>query len=133
MPKTTTEDFGDIGAIVAHNIKFDIKNPATGNPIGLRIELRPFTDPKIRSVQRKITDKRLKLAARRKDFNAEQLEQASYDQLIAAIVNWEWLGNANFKGEKLSFTDANARMLFDALPFIPAQIDEKLAEDEAFF
>jgi hypothetical protein len=131
-------DAGDFGAIEPHNVPLQIKHPKTGKYLGLTINLRWFGSDPVKSVQRSITDRRLKLSQRRKDFNAEQLENANFDQLIAAIEGWTWEKNAdgndaNIGGERPDFNAVNARNLFQRFPWIATQCDEKLAADEDFF
>lgn len=134
----TKSNDGDIGAIEAHNVPLQIKHPGNGKFIGLTINLRWFGSEPVRAVQRSITDRRLKLAQRRKDLNAEQLESTTYDQLIAAIDGWEWGKNADGNdasvgGERPAFNAVSARKLFEKFPWIATQCDEKLAASEDFF
>lgn len=130
---TKADKAGDLAAIQPHIVTLIVKSPRDGSETGLEIDLRSATSPEVRSVQRHLTDRRLQLAQRNKNFTAEQLESGTYDQLVAATVGWRWNGIANFNGEKLEFNARNVKTVYEAMPWIVKQVDEKLAEDEDFF
>lgn len=120
----------DIASITATERTVDIKHPANGEPIGLRVTLLPDSDAKVVAARRKFLNERLQ---RGKKITAEVIE-AQQTSLIAAAVNgWDWAGEATFRGEKPEFNEANLRKVLKELPWIKAQLDEELGDEAAFF
>lgn len=123
----------DLSLIMMNNVVLEILNPGSDKPLGLTVEIRSASSPEVRAVQRSITNRSLKLAKRGKLFTAEEVEENTYDQLCAAIVNWTWHDGATWAGETPSFDPKIAKTIFRKLPFVSSQIDDKLGEDAAFF
>ena len=120
----------DIATIVPTTRTIDILHPATKEPIGLRIDLRPESHPSVREAVRKITNDRLNLRGK---LSAERMEANRLDVLIASIDGWCWEGDTTFEGEKLAFAEPNVRKVLKKLPWIRDQVDIALAETEEFF
>lgn len=123
----------DLAAISAHSIKYAVKHPKTDAETGLILHLRWFGDEKVKSVQRDITNKQLKLSQRRKTFTAKELEASTVDQLVAAIEGWEWTNGATWHGEALDFNEHNVRKVLTEAAWLMRQVDEALANDADFF
>jgi hypothetical protein len=120
----------DIATIVPTTRTIDILHPATKEPIGLRIDLRPESHPAVREAVRKITNDRLNLRGK---LSAERMEANRLEVLIASIDGWSWEGDTTFEGEKLAFAEPNVRKVLKKLPWIRDQVDIALAETEEFF
>lgn len=120
----------DISTIVAAERAVDIKHPANGEPIGLRITLRPDTDPAVVAARRRFLNERL---ARRGKITAEKLEQQQNVVIAAAVAGWEWKGELTFEGSKPEFSETNLLKVLKKLPWVREQIDEELGDAAAFF
>lgn len=120
----------DIATIIPTTRTIDILHPATKEPIGLRIDLRPESHPAVREAVRKITNDRLNLRGK---LSAERMEANRLEVLIASIDGWSWEGDTTFEGEKLAFAEPNVRKVLKKLPWIRDQVDIALAETEEFF
>lgn len=120
----------DISSIVATERSVHIKHPATGEPIGLVITLRPDTDPVVVEARRRFLNDRL---AKRGKITAEKLEQQQNAVLIAAISGWTWEGDVTFEGAKPDFNPVNLAKVLKKLPWMREQIDEELGDNAAFF
>ena len=75
----------DISTIVAEPRTIEIKHPVTGEPIGLRVTLRPDSADEVQAVKRKLVNERL-----RRDLkpSAERIEENGYLLLDASISSW---------------------------------------------
>lgn|SRR5690606_35597947 len=120
----------DISNIVATPRIVDIKHPATGAPIGLKITLLPSSAEPVVAAQRRLLNERLQ---RHTKATAERLEQNGLALLEAAVSDWKWEGDLTFKGEKPPFNAVNLRKVITELPWIREQLDTELGNDAAFF
>jgi hypothetical protein len=108
-----------------------ITHPASGAPIGLTVNIRHTSDPKVQAVRRKHTDDLLKQG--RNKLTAEKADELGLQVLVAAIVSFEWAEEASFNGEQPQATEANVRKLFKAAPWIKDQVNDALGDESAFF
>lgn len=120
----------DISTITAAERTVQIKHPATGEPIGLVITLRPSSDPAVLAASRKFLNERLQRGSK---ITAEKLEVQKVAVITAAVSGWKWEGDAQYKGQQPEFTEATLRTILKDLPWVKAQIDEELGDDAAFF
>lgn len=121
----------DISSISPGTNVVEIVHPHTGDPIGLKITLRSQHSAEVQAVNRRITNDRLR--TRSKNITAEKLEAAGIEVLTAAIVKWEWEGDASFGGEKLECNPQNIRRVMREAPWIKAQVDDAFGNEAAFF
>lgn len=126
----------DLNNIAAVNRTIDILRPDNGEPVGLRIEIRPETSREVKAQQRKNTDKRLN--SQKKKLSAAWIEESYQSVLLAAVAGWEWGTDANgepanFRGEQPECTPDNVQEIFKALPWVAAQVREAFEDTEAFF
>ncbi len=121
----------DITNIKATSRKVEIVHPETEERIGLRINLLPDTDPKVKKVQRAVQDKQF--AKRKLKLTAAQLEANSFEQLVAAVDGWDWYGEADFNGEKPEFTEDNVRKVLEQAVFIREQLMDEFNNRESFY
>ncbi len=120
----------DISTLVAAPRVVDIKHPATGAPIGLKVTLRPDSAPEVLAEKRKLLNERLRHDVK---ATAERLEENSLTLLGAAVAGWEWEGDLTFEGSKPDFTPANLRKVLVKLRWVREQLDDEFGEDAAFF
>lgn len=120
----------DISSIVAAERAVDIKHPVNAEPIGLRITLRPDSDPAVVAARRKWLNERLQKGAK---ITAEKLEAQGLAVIVASISGWDWQGEATFEGQKPEFTASNAERLLKKLPWVKDQLDTELGDAAAFF
>jgi hypothetical protein len=126
----------DLSSITASANTVEIRHPATSEPIGLTINLRPPTHPDVKAVNRKLMNETLK--ARGGKLTAEKLEANSMDRLVAATESFAWGAGADgepasWNGEKLEATHANVRNVYTKAPWIKQQVDEALGDEASFF
>lgn len=120
----------DISTIIANERTIDILHPATKEPIGLTIKLRPESHPAVREAVRKTMNDRL---SGRGKITAERLEANRLEIIIAAVGGWAWQGDTNFEGSKPEFAEPNVRKVLKHLAWIKEQVDQALAETDEFF
>ena len=121
----------DISSIVATERVVEIKHPATDEPIGLTVTLRPDSHPEVKKARREWTNERLKRGGK---VDADKVEALNLSLVIAAVGGWDWGdGDLSFKGEKPDFTPANLRAVLKELPWVRTQLDEAAGDDAAFF
>ncbi len=120
----------DISTIVAAERAVEIKHPASGEPIGLRITVRPESDPAVVAARRRFLNDRLHRGGK---LTAEKLEQQQNAVIQAAVSGWDWQGELTFEGAKPEFSEANLARVLKRLPWVKQQLDEELGDTAAFF
>jgi hypothetical protein len=120
----------DISSITAAERTVDIKHPATGEPLGLKITVLPESDAKVQTARRKWLDERLQ---RGKKVTAAKVEAGQLLLIESAVSGWSWESELTFHGEKPEFTDANLRKVLKELSWVKTQLDEELGDEAAFF
>jgi hypothetical protein len=121
----------DIAGIKAETRTIEILHPATGEQIGLSIQLRPQSSAEVEKVKRKITNRRL--AQRTMKTTAASLEADAFEILLACVAGWEWKKSLTFHGKMPECTPENVRAVFDELSWVRDQIDREAGDSEAFF
>lgn len=122
----------------------DILHPATKELLGVRVSLVSFDDERMKRVKRNITDRRLSLDAKGKNFKAEEMEDNTNSLLFSAMTGWEWYEvvddkgrvtaeQPTFNGEVPPFNRGKVIQVFTELPWFRFQIDEAIGDDQAFF
>jgi hypothetical protein len=140
----------DIADIKTSHRVIEIVHPKTRQPIGLRWTLASLQDERTKAAQRAITDRRLYLEARNKNFKADDLEDNMRNLQFAATVGWEWyeqkeerdeagaitkpfIEQLTFHGEVPDFNKRNVVAVLKELDWVSAQINEAIGEVEDFF
>lgn len=128
----------DLSTIKPGTALLDIKFPGTLKSSGVTVELMSLDDERMKKIKRAIIDRRQKLAARDKNFNASEIDDNTSEICFGAMIGWTWGkdddgDDANFNGSKPEFTRANVMAVFAALPWFREQIDIKVGERESFF
>jgi hypothetical protein len=122
----------DIGTIKSGNTTVKIKHPASMEPTGLEIELRPMFSPEVKAVTRRIKDQALKLGQRGKTFTSDDIDKNTTDILVAAVANFKFTGDAKWHGETPKFDQKIVREMV-AIDWLAAQLDEALGDTSSFF
>src|SRR5699024_10492716 len=120
----------DITTLVSENRNVDIVHPATHEPVGLTITIRPPDSDEAKTAWRSV----------RREFPGRNLDELSIDDEIEmcrsigrnVIVDWAWHGDGSFGGEQPDCTK-NAVYKVCGVREIGMQIVEALSEREAFF
>lgn len=142
----------DLLTLQPNTLSVDLKHPATGEPLGVTVELRSLESDEVKAVERQLKNKALK--GGRNTVTAEKIDDNTIALLSAAIVSWTWakpilIGEKKDADGKLvppvygdepslggdkkpACTDANKRKLL-AVPAIAKQIDQALGDEAAFF
>jgi len=128
----------DIGNIVSNDRVIDILHPGTKEPLGIKVSIMHIDDDRMKKIKRKITDERLRLEQRGKNFKAEDLESNRSTLLFSAMTGWEWGKDADgdqntFHGEIPDFDRRTVIAVLDEKPWFADQINEAISETEAFF
>lgn len=121
----------DILAIQPSTISVDIKHPATGAPIGLKVECVSLEDDRVKSIERSIKNRALR--GGRNTVTAEKIEDNTVEILSAAIIGWTWadgLTLGDLKNPTLSKVNVGKLL---AVSWIAKQIDTALGDEAAFF
>jgi hypothetical protein len=121
----------DLSSIKASASTVEILHPATSEPIGLTIGLRPSTHPAVKEVVRRFTNDNLSF--NKKKLTAEKLEAHNLERLVSATESFAWSGDASWGGEKIEATPANVRTVYTKAPWIKDQVDEALGDQARFF
>jgi len=120
----------DLEKVEAQNRWVSIRHPGTDEPLGLEVELRPMSDPKVREAKRKAQNARL----RKSKITAEQLESFTRDLCVAAVADWKFTdAELTLWGEQPECSESKLRKALTNLPWLQAQIDVELDDDAAFF
>jgi len=121
----------DLLSLQPNTITLDLKHPATGEALGVSVELRSLESDEVKAVERQLKNKALK--GGRNTVTAEKIDDNTIALLSAAIVSWSFTGEANLGGDKKpACNEANKRKLL-AVPAIAKQIDVALGDEAAFF
>lgn len=131
MSEDTKNVTEDLASVEASDRVFSVRHPATNEPLGLSIRLRPQSSPEVKAVSRRLLDEGLK--SRGKGITAVKVESNTLDKLVAATAELIWSGTTNWRGEKLETTSANVRRLYKEAPWIREQVEEELGDEAAFF
>lgn len=127
----------NITDIKPNTTSVDIVHPGTGAKIGLTVEMVSLDDDRVKSVTRRVTDARLKKAARGKNFTSEEIEENEINIIAAASVGWTWCEDddgepGNIDGEQPKFSNAAVRSLLKTA-WVREQLNTALGDTERFF
>lgn len=121
----------DLLSLKPNTLTVDLKHPATGELLGVNIELRSLESDEVKAVERGIKNKALKSG--RNAVTAEKIDDNTVALLSAAIVSWTFSGSASLGDDKKpACNEANKRKLL-AVPALAKQVDEALGDEAAFF
>lgn len=104
-----------------------LRHPGTDQPLldgeaPITITLISRDSNQFQSLQRKVTNRRLQRAGKagKLKVSIEEIEEDSIDLLVAATKGWQGI---EFKGSVLPYSPENARVLYEALPWVKEQVD----------
>lgn len=130
----------DISTVKPVSRHIEIKHPATGEPIGVRVEVVSVDDERLTPIKRKIQDRSMYLQQRSKTFKSDEIEENTRELLWTATIGWEWYSptgeeadQATFEGNVPEFNVKNFNKVTKALPWFQSQINEEVGETKAFF
>lgn len=134
----------DIATIKTSDLTIEILHPATGEKIGIRVNLVSIDDERLMKQKRAITDRRLYLEARGKTFKAEEIEENKTNLLFAAMTGWDWyaqpatndmpaIEQPTFRGSVPDFDRRSVTAVLTELPWFNDQVNEAIGETQAFF
>jgi hypothetical protein len=109
----------------------EVLHPATEEPTGVQIDLLGTDSAVARQMRREFSRTRLKQLGRKGklELTPEQVEREQVELLAALTTGWR---NLSWKGEPLEFSRANARMLYEALPWLRDQVQEHVGDLGAY-
>lgn len=123
----------DFSKLKYSEIVLDIKNPATGENLGLSVTLVSPDDDRVKKVKLQNDNERLVLLRRGKDFDAKKVDENVNKMLAACVTGWVWGDEAEYNGVKLDFTTENVMLLLKELPWFKKQIEAVVVDDANFF
>lgn len=122
----------DIANIKPQERTVEILHPSTGEKIGVRVSVMSITDPRLKTLKRRIQNEKNKLEQRGKFFKAEDVEANQNELLASAITSWEWY-DAEFKGKKPEFSKETVQIVLTELEWFADQIATEISDEKAFF
>lgn len=122
----------DLSTISPITREIKILHPKTDQPTGLVIHLLPPSNKKVKAARDLAIQENIQAARRRITQSDADKEASAIKQLAPAVESWEWTGDAQFRGEKPAFNDANLCAVLK-IEWIRNQIDKELGDDAAFF
>ena len=127
-------DFEDISQLKPKTRVVQILHPATGDELGISVEVMSFGDPRLKRIIRQINDQKQEREARRKIMRTEDMESNSVRLVANAIVGWDWSKSSfGFKGERPAFSLKKAIEVLSELDWFYTQLNEEIANEKAFF
>lgn len=124
----------DISKIAPTERTIEIKHPATGLPVGIRVTVMSIDDDRMKAENRIVRDKNMFMKQRGKDIKSEHVDENETRLMVAAITGWDWYGkDAVFNGKKPDFTAANVREVLTTVEWFKTQIGDELNDTNSFF
>lgn len=121
----------DLSTLAPSTVPLEIRNPATGKPTGLVLNLLSADSEPVKKVKRQLLNKAL--ARRNRKATADEVEESNLDLLVAAIESWEWKGDTTWKGGKKPEFKPDAVREVVSTSWIRSQIEEAKEDETAFF
>jgi hypothetical protein len=132
--KAEAFDLGNIDTIAACNkpAEIEIKHPVTGAGTNVFFSVLGRDSDTYRNRVRAMADEALRKQATGKGSadTLESLEQKNIEALVAATVSWRTGDepSVTVNGEKLEFSAANARRVYETLLPVRDQVSEALGD-----
>lgn len=123
----------EIGA--DESAEMQLMHPADGTPLvdpetklPITISLLSEDSKRVRDAQRLTINGRLKNQSRMK-YTAEMVEADAINLIVEATVSWSGI---ELDGASLSFSKANAKILYGRLPWLKIQVDSFMTDRSNF-
>lgn len=132
MTKAKAFDLGSLDTVEACNkpAEIEIRHPVTGETTGVFFSVLGKDSDTYRGRIRSLADQTLRSQALGKPQveTIDALEKRNIDALVAATTGWRTGDEpvVTLKGEKLEFSPANARKVYEALLPVREQVAEAL-------
>lgn len=110
--------------------KVEILHPGTGERTGFVIEVTSLESDAVKKVGRRQTDAMIR--KRKQRMSAAEIEANAAERLSAAVVGWEWKGDAAWGGKKLDATKENIATVMET-DWVRRQVEEAIGDEAAFF
>lgn len=137
----------DLTSLKPTGRSIEIMHPVTEKPIGIRVGILPMEDPKLKELERQITDERMRLSQRGKAFKSAEMEKNYYMLLWHATTGWEWYNPTgeegdddydadampDFEGEVPEYNQKNFMAVVKQLEWFGNQINTEIGDTKAFF
>ena len=137
----------DISSIKPVERSIEIKDPASGNLLGIRVTVMSIEDDRLKRIKRDITDESLRLQSRQKRFKMADIEANENRILFAASLGWEWYNPTGkegddgydpdampeFHGEVPEYNQKNFMAVIKELSWFAGQLRNEIDEEKAFF
>lgn len=131
-------DLGSLDTIGACNkaAEIEIKHPTSGAPTGFFISVLGKDSDTYRAIIRGLADETLKRQAMGKSIDAslDKIEKRNIEALVAVTTGWRTGDDpvAMLNGERLDFSAANVRKVYDAILPVREQVAEAVNNLENF-
>lgn len=120
----------DLSAIKPATQKVEIIHPGSARPTGLVIEVTSAESDAVKRVVRRHID--FMIRGRGRKMSADKAEEHMIEKLAAAVVAWEWNGDAAWGGKKLECTPENVSLVLGT-EWIRRQVGEVVEDEAGFF
>lgn len=121
----------DLLTLTPNTITVDLKHPATDELLGVKVELQSLESDEVKAVERGLKNRALKSG--RNNVTAEKIDDNTVAILSAAIVGWEFSGDASLGDDKKPACNAANKKKLLKVPALAKQIDIALGNEAAFF
>ena len=121
----------DYSTLAPATVPLEIRNPATGKPTGIVLNLRSMDSEPARNV--KLANSNKQMMRRNRKLTAADLEEGYIDLLVVLVESWEWKGDAAWRGGKKPDFKPDVVREVVSTPWIRNQIAEVTDDEAAFF
>lgn len=140
MKKHHAIDLADLDTSAACDkpVEVELKHPATHAPLGIFISIIGKDSSTFRDyIRESVNDNLRKQFSGKKDTDiptVEKGEEKAVEAVTVCTVGWRTGDEKTltFKGEVLPFNVANAKKVYEALPWIRQQVDEAIGNLSLF-
>jgi len=138
MTKEKAIDLSSLDTATACEKGFELalKHPITNEGLGSFITVVGKDSPTFDAFVKRQSNDRLRrqfqLQRRAKDAEAPTVEQIEQDAISLLVACTTAFRNVTYKGQVLTFSEENARLLYTEQKWVRAQVDEAIGDIENF-
>lgn len=127
------DDILDISALTPKEREIQLRRPDGNGLLPFWVTLMSPDDPRLKTAQRRLVDKRSEKQRKGKLFSAEEMEREMISLVALSITGWR--AEVLYRGEIPEFSRRKAvEMLSDPeIPWFYSQLHEELGDSENFF